>query len=90
MCKVSIRRLHLVCNMKINNYLTNATPLGIPVILSFKTVRCTISPYCLNRLSISSSVTSLGKLVIYKLASFMSAPGGREYETFKRLPLKTI
>ena len=40
-------------------YLTNATPLGIPVILSLSKFICTIFPYAENIIVSSSSVTSL-------------------------------
>ena len=58
-------------------YLTNATPLGLPVSLSRSIFFCTMLPYLPNMISSWSSVMVLVKLVTYKLVSLIDSPPGR-------------
>lgn len=71
--------------VKLAAYLTNATPLGMPVILSFRIFFCTIWPNSPNMFSITSSFIVFGRFVTYRLEFLMSWPGGRAYDTFNRL-----
>ena len=67
-----------------STYLINATPRGLPVILSRKIFFCTIKPYLPNITSNCSSVMDRGKFVTYKFVSLISSPAGRAYETLKK------
>lgn len=74
--KQSNKTRHMASLILDCTYLTKATPLGIPVTLSFKIFFWTMYPYGPNMLSNSSSVILFGKFVTYKLVSFMSSPAG--------------